>query len=578
MPAQTSPLSDQQRLSLGLLISLSLHALLLNLAFNAQGLGHAGLASIWPERHHEIPALHIALTAPAAALAAPVAPLLSAEQAPPMALPPQGITLTQFAPTPAPAALPPATIAVQSTPKKMRKAKKLSASASAAVLAPVAVEQPAQKKSSLPATSADLIALAKADQPSWRVPATPELARAASATATPPIAEPSVQTESTQDPQNDAEKLADESQEMAKQADAQQEAARLEALRIETERQQLAQQSAAKLAAAKQEANRQETARVEAARLADKLAIRLADKLAAEQAAERQEAAKKVAAQQLAKLQEAAQLEAARSEAARLATASLEAARIETERQQLAQQSAAKLAAAQQEANRQEAARADAVKLATKLAAEQAAAQQLAQLQEAKVQDAARHVAALAEGARQVAAQQESSRRLALELEAKRLAALQAEAEQRQEKLRAIGRQLNLEAAQRDAAALRKLPATSGARRGRILARTDPNPELAAYAQTWGNKIERSMSLDMVREALKQPHLDPMVTVAVRSDGSVESVTFAVSSGVPAIDEAIRRIVYSQVNYPAFPAALLKDYDVIEIRRTWYFDSSIRLY
>ncbi|MCX7220039.1 MAG: hypothetical protein NTY70_14205, partial [Burkholderiales bacterium] len=105
MPAQTSPLSDQQRLSLGLLISLSLHALLLNLAFNAQGLGHAGLASIWPERHHEIPDLHIALTAPAAALAAPVAPLLSAELAPPIALPPQGITLTQFSATPA--ALPP---------------------------------------------------------------------------------------------------------------------------------------------------------------------------------------------------------------------------------------------------------------------------------------------------------------------------------------------------------------------------------------------------------------------------------------------------------------------------------------
>ena len=69
-----------------------------------------------------------------------------------------------------------------------------------------------------------------------------------------------------------------------------------------------------------------------------------------------------------------------------------------------------------------------------------------------------------------------------------------------------------------------------------------------------------------------------MVTVAVRSDGSVESVTFVVSSGVAEIDEAIRRIVESQRPYPAFPPALAREFDVIEIRRTWYFDSAVRLY
>jgi TonB family protein len=68
-----------------------------------------------------------------------------------------------------------------------------------------------------------------------------------------------------------------------------------------------------------------------------------------------------------------------------------------------------------------------------------------------------------------------------------------------------------------------------------------------------------------------------MVTVAVRSDGSVESVTFVVSSGVPEIDEAIRRIVESQRPFPAFPRALAREFDVIEIRRTWYFDSGVRL-
>jgi TonB family protein len=69
-----------------------------------------------------------------------------------------------------------------------------------------------------------------------------------------------------------------------------------------------------------------------------------------------------------------------------------------------------------------------------------------------------------------------------------------------------------------------------------------------------------------------------MVTVAVRSDGSVESVTFVVSSGVAELDEAVRRIVESQRPYPAFPPALAREFDVVEIRRTWYFDSAIRLY
>jgi TonB family protein len=68
------------------------------------------------------------------------------------------------------------------------------------------------------------------------------------------------------------------------------------------------------------------------------------------------------------------------------------------------------------------------------------------------------------------------------------------------------------------------------------------------------------------------------VIVAVRSDGSVESVTFERSSGVPALDEAIRRIVDTQKPFAAFPPELARDYDVVEIRRSWHFDNAVRLY
>ena len=68
-----------------------------------------------------------------------------------------------------------------------------------------------------------------------------------------------------------------------------------------------------------------------------------------------------------------------------------------------------------------------------------------------------------------------------------------------------------------------------------------------------------------------------MVTVAIRRDGSVESVTFLMSSGSAEVDEAIRRIVRSHEHYGAFPPELARDYDVVEIRRTWHFDVAVRL-
>ncbi len=86
------------------------------------------------------------------------------------------------------------------------------------------------------------------------------------------------------------------------------------------------------------------------------------------------------------------------------------------------------------------------------------------------------------------------------------------------------------------------------------------------------------MTYGAFRELVKQAHAEPIVTVAVRSDGSVESVSFVRSSGVAAMDDAIRRVVYSQANYPAFQPALAREFDVVEIRRTWYFDMAIRLY
>src|SRR5262249_19194135 len=162
---------------------------------------------------------------------------------------------------------------------------------------------------------------------------------------------------------------------------------------------------------------------------------------------------------------------------------------------------------------------------------------------------AARVEAARVEAARVEAARVEAARVETARVETARAEPQEAEA-RREARLRAIGQQLDAEAAQREAMAVARpaplLPPPSWgppARRYRLFGRTDSNEEIIRYAEAWERKIQLNMTSDRVREMSKQSHVDPLVTVAIRSDGSVESVTFVQSSGVAAIDDAIRRIV-----------------------------------
>ena len=318
----------------------------------------------------------------------------------------------------------------------------------------------------------------------------------------------------------EAQRVAAQQEQLRKDAARAEQTARSEAARMEAERQELArqrQERARQDEKAQQEAARQELERAEAARLE-----------AARQEAVKQEAAR----QERARQDEKAEQDAARQDLERAEAARRDAARKEATRQEQARQAQTRLETARQEAARQDAAKQEAV--------------------------------------RQERAKQEQSQKEQADQE-----------KEREERLRAIGRQLAEEAAQRDAASNRPskslLPTVSSLRRGWLFGRADPNADLVQYAEAMSRKIEMNMTIDMVREVVKQPHARPIVTVAIRADGSVEKVTFVVSSGVPAIDDAIRKVVASQAPYGAFPPALARQYDVIEIRRTWIFDIAIRL-
>ncbi len=267
---------------------------------------------------------------------------------------------------------------------------------------------------------------------------------------------------------------------------------------------------------------------------------------------------------------------AARIEAARHARhswrRSLEAEQQEAVRREAAARiEAARRAAAQLEAERRQAVRQEAAPVDAARAAQP----------EAQRQEPARQEPARAETARPEAERQEPARPAAAPQEVARGEAEKEEEARREARRRAIGRQLDEEAAQREAASnpARQLPLSlSTARRARLWGRGDPNVELVQYAEGWARKIQFNTLVETVREVAKQPHRHPMVTVAIRSDGSVESVTFVVSSGVAQVDDAIRRIVQSHEHYQAFPPALAREYDVIEIRRTWHFNDAVGLY
>lgn len=517
-----------RRLNGALLASLLAHALLLSLTFG-DGLGLPGLALPWQARRAEVPALRVVLITPPAPPVAGPAPAeaavsgLPAEHATPAEAPrAEGAA----APAAAPADPPPAV-------------KTLAPPEALAGLAPAPLGGPAWLNTDRTAA--------------WAAPAAsalPSTVVAAFAAASSPAVEAL---------RSAGEALRPRDERAARDRTA--ELAQLDAARQDLKPAAIAAFGAASTPALERVGRAGDALRVTAdrERTAELAQLDVARE-AAQQRARQLEAARLDALRQEAARAEAARQEAARAEALRLEAARAEAARQESLRADAARQDAARAEAERQAVARQEAARAEAERA------------------EAARQAAARLEAGRQEAGRAEAARQDAARLAAGRLDAARLAAAQAqaEAEQREARLRAIGRQLDEEAARRDAE--RQRPDWTPARRGRLFGRTDPNAELVLYAEAWARKIQLNGAAELLRDAARQPHTDPIITVAVRSNGSVESISFVRSSGVPALDEAITRVVRSQENYPAFPPALLRDYDVVEIRRSWHFDMAIRLY
>lgn len=94
----------------------------------------------------------------------------------------------------------------------------------------------------------------------------------------------------------------------------------------------------------------------------------------------------------------------------------------------------------------------------------------------------------------------------------------------------------------------------------------------AAYQEAWRQKVERIGRLNYP-EAARQRKLtgDLTMTVAIRADGSVASISLDRSSGYKLLDDAARRIVRLASPFAPLPDNIRAETDVLHITRTWIF-------
>lgn len=94
----------------------------------------------------------------------------------------------------------------------------------------------------------------------------------------------------------------------------------------------------------------------------------------------------------------------------------------------------------------------------------------------------------------------------------------------------------------------------------------------ARYVEDWRMKVERVGNLNYP-EAARQNKLygSLLLTVFIRSDGSVEKIEVNRKSGKRILDAAAVKIVEMAGPYAAFPDDIRRDTDILSITRTWTF-------
>ena len=97
----------------------------------------------------------------------------------------------------------------------------------------------------------------------------------------------------------------------------------------------------------------------------------------------------------------------------------------------------------------------------------------------------------------------------------------------------------------------------------------------AAYMDAWRAKVERVGNLNYPDDARRRGLSGNLVlNVALKPDGSLQSVDVMRSSGHKLLDDAAVRIVTLAAPFSPFPKGIREEADVLHITRTWKFNPS----
>ena len=127
-------------------------------------------------------------------------------------------------------------------------------------------------------------------------------------------------------------------------------------------------------------------------------------------------------------------------------------------------------------------------------------------------------------------------------------------------------------AARDDARMARELQTYESAPRRSFVGAQAREARFALYLDQWREKIERVGNTNYPADARGRIYGSLRLTVAIRADGSIESLEFDRRSGRAQLDQAAERIVRMAAPFAPFPPEVRRDTDVLVITRTWFFE------
>jgi protein TonB len=129
-----------------------------------------------------------------------------------------------------------------------------------------------------------------------------------------------------------------------------------------------------------------------------------------------------------------------------------------------------------------------------------------------------------------------------------------------------------LQAARLEAEVGEKLQAYSKRPRKKFLSANTKEHRYARYMDTWVRDVERVGNANYPIAAVERGISgELLLSVAIRSDGSIDQVRVVRPSGHAVLDEAAERIVRLAAPYEPLPPEIREEADIIQITRTWQF-------